>query len=116
MNSMSDTKKTTEKIEFVRGSGNVFADLGLPNPELLQAKADLMHQINVEIKRRGLTQKQAAALIGMGQSDISNMNRGHGRSYSIEKLLEALHKLGVNTTIHLEGEAVEQDIPVYAHA
>jgi helix-turn-helix protein len=49
------TRPTRMKVELERGSGNVFADLGLPNPEDRQAKARLMHVINSEIKRQGLT-------------------------------------------------------------
>jgi predicted XRE-type DNA-binding protein len=48
--------RSSKKVEFERGSGNVFADLGLANAEERQAKARLMYVINDEIKRRGLTQ------------------------------------------------------------
>ena len=50
----------SKKVEFERGSGNVFTDLGLPNPEERQVKARLMRAINSEIKLQGLTQIRAA--------------------------------------------------------
>jgi predicted XRE-type DNA-binding protein len=113
---MKPKKTKHETIEVEVGSGNVYADLGLPNPEQLQAKAALMHLINAEIKRRGLTQEQAGEMVDLAQSDISNISRGRGRTYSLEKLLEVLHRLGMDTSILVEGAELQQTIPVYAHA
>lgn len=48
-------------------SGNVFADLGLPNPEELLAKAEITRQINKLIKQQNMTQKEAAELLGIDQ-------------------------------------------------
>ena len=52
--------------EFEVSSGNVFADLGLPHPAELQAKADLMFEISRTIEERGLTQAEAAEILGVG--------------------------------------------------
>ena len=92
-------KSAKEEIEFEAGSGNVFADLGLPNPEERQVKAALMRAINHEIKRRSLNQSRAAELIGLAQPDISRISRGQGRTFSVERLLEALKKLEVDVEI-----------------
>lgn len=78
-------RRKEEKVQFVRGSGNVFADLGLPNPEVLQAKADLMYQINAVIKRRGLTLERAAEALGISEADVSDINCGHGQHFSVER-------------------------------
>lgn len=78
---------------FIRSSGNVYADLGLPNPEEHRAKADLMRIIADEIKRRGLTQTQAAEQAGAAQSVISNIVRGRGRAYSRDRLFEIVQAL-----------------------
>ncbi|MBC5810995.1 MAG: XRE family transcriptional regulator [Candidatus Eremiobacteraeota bacterium] len=86
-------------LEFRESSGNVFADLGLPNPEERLAKADLMIIINAEIKRRGLRQAEAAAMVGLRQPDISNIARGLGISYSMERLLTVLGRLGMEVEI-----------------
>ena len=51
-------------MRMTKGSGNVFRDLGLPDADLLQAKADLVHRISVVIGKRGLTQIQAADVLG----------------------------------------------------
>lgn len=53
--------------DYIVGSGNVFADLGLPNAEEALAKAELAHKIAVLVNERGLTQAQAAKLLGVDQ-------------------------------------------------
>lgn len=90
-----------EEIEFERSSGNVFADLGLPNPVERQAKARLMYAINCEIKRRGLLQTEAAGHVGLSQPDISKIACGHGAAFSIDRLLEVLTKLDIEIEITL---------------
>jgi predicted XRE-type DNA-binding protein len=64
------------KEKITRGSGNVFKDIGLKNPEEFRAKAELALQISKIIERRGLTQAQAAKLIGAVQPDISRLKNG----------------------------------------
>jgi len=65
--------KKQKDIEAFVGSGNVFEDLGYPNPEEAQAKADLSRQIHQIIKNRKLTQKQAAAIMGIDQPKVSDI-------------------------------------------
>ena len=75
--------------ELVRtGSTNVFADLGLPNPEGRLLKAQLMHAINAEIRRRALTQEAAAALVDLKQSELSRIANGRGSGFSTDRLIE----------------------------
>jgi len=81
------------------GSGNVFADLGLPNPEERQVKARLAMAISDAIDARGITQTAAAALVGLKQPDISNILRGRLREYSVERLLRVLNALDQDVTI-----------------
>jgi predicted XRE-type DNA-binding protein len=84
------------------GSGNVFADLGLPNPEERLLKAQIMHAIGEEIKRQGLTQVQAAKKAGLAQPDLSRILNGRASSnYSTERLLRVLLHLGRNIEIVL---------------
>ena len=61
------------KEKIIRGSGNVFEDLGFDNPAEYQAKAELALQIIKIIEKRDLTQKEAATLIGAVQPDISKL-------------------------------------------
>ncbi len=70
---------TSGGIEFYIGSGNVFADLGLPNPEELQLKATLSIEIEQAIKEKRLTKKQAALLLGLSKEELAHL-LGHGFS------------------------------------
>lgn len=80
--------------EFTESSGNVFADLGLSQPDDLLAKAELAARIIEEIGRRGLTQSQAAALLGIDQPKVSALKHGKLAGFSIERLLRMLLRLG----------------------
>jgi predicted XRE-type DNA-binding protein len=72
------------------GSGNIFADLDLPNAEDLQLKAALVVQLGRLIKERNLSQLHAAKLLGIKQPDLSNIQRGHYRGYSLARLMRML--------------------------
>ena len=73
-----------------KGSGNIFADLGLPNAEEHQLKAALLVQLKRQIAERELTQTAAAKLIDMKQPDLSKLLRGDFRLVSVEKLMRML--------------------------
>src|SRR2546426_930026 len=79
-----------ETIDFTASSGNVFADLDLPEPEELLAKAGLAHQICHIIEVRGLTQTQAAQLLRVTQPKISLLTRGRLAGFSMERLVRFL--------------------------
>jgi len=88
--------------EIVRtGGGNVFADLGLPHPEERLLKAKLMHAINAEIERRGLTQEEAGKLVRLKQSELSRIANGRGSGFSTDRLFEVLRRLGRTIEIHV---------------
>lgn len=91
--------RITDETAVVRGSGNVFADIGVPDPELAQAKAGICHKIYATIRDRGLTQIQAAKLMGVDQPKVSEITRGRVRSYTIDRLLGYLGKLGYGVRI-----------------
>jgi predicted XRE-type DNA-binding protein len=72
------------------GSGNIFADLGLPNAEEHQLKAVLVVQLGRLIKARKLTQIAAAKLVGIKQPDLSKILRGHYQGFSVARLMRML--------------------------
>jgi predicted XRE-type DNA-binding protein len=82
------------KIEATTGSGNVFADLGLPDAEEMLVKSQIVVRLHDAIKSRKLTQTAAAKVIGIAQSDLSNVLRGRFRGYSTERLLRMLTAFG----------------------
>ncbi len=73
-----------------KGSGNIFADLGLPNAEEHQLKAVLVVQLKHLIAERGLSQVATAKLVEMKQPDLSKLLRGQLKLVSVEKLLRML--------------------------
>ena len=80
-------------------SGNVYADLHLADADEMLIKSKLVYQISLIIKRRNLTQQQAAQILAMPQPKISNMLRGQFRGISESKLLEYMTKLGQRVEI-----------------
>ncbi len=90
-----------EEVKIERGCGNVFADLGRPDADAQFLKAELVTRIDEIVRRRRLTQAQAAELLGLSQPDVSRLLRGNFRDYSVERLLRLLMALGrdVNITI-----------------
>jgi predicted XRE-type DNA-binding protein len=92
------TKKRSE-ISSEKSSGNVFADLGLPNPEQALLKARLTLQIYRIIKARKLTQVQAGNIIGIAQPQVSLLMRNRSGNFSVERLMTFLTALGQNVEI-----------------
>jgi predicted XRE-type DNA-binding protein len=80
--------------ESTPSSGNVFADLDLPEADELLAKADLAAKIIAEIQRRRMTQSEAAAALGIDQPKISALKQGKLAAFSIERLMRYLLLLG----------------------
>ena len=79
--------------DHVPSSGNVFADLGLPKPDDLLAKAELAARIIQEIERRRLTQSAAAGILGIDQPKVSALKQGKLSGFSIERLMRFLLRL-----------------------
>lgn len=90
--------------EFTIGSGNVFADLGLEDADGLQIKAQLIHEIRQSIEQKGLTQLEAAALIGMDQPTLSKMLRGKFLRCSVDRLFSILNRLGRSVEVRISAE------------
>lgn len=86
-------------------SGNVFADLRLPRADQRLAKAELARQIGGLIKAAGLSQKQAAARLGVDQPKISALLRGQLRQFSTERLMRFLLALDRDVIIMIRDAA-----------
>lgn len=91
-----------------RGSGNVYADLGLPNAAEMQLKANLVRAIARIIEEKGMSQSEAAKRIGLAQPDVSKMLRGQFRGIGLERMLSFARKLGSDIEIKVEPEAVAE--------
>jgi len=93
-------RKKVHRAAMVReGSGNVFADLQLPDSAEALAKAEIAVQIASTIERRGLTQAAAAVVLGVDQADVSDLVRGKLRGFSTDRLIRFLNALGQDVDI-----------------
>ncbi|MBP5974102.1 XRE family transcriptional regulator [Brasilonema sp. CT11] len=89
----------TEENNVYVGSGNVFADLDLPNPEERLVKAQLARKISETINFRQLTQIQAGEILGIDQPKVSALSRGKLAGFSTDRLLHFLNVLGNDVEI-----------------
>ncbi len=87
------------KLRVTKSSGNVFADLGLPNPEQELLKARLTLQIYRIVKGRGLTQARAGEILGIKQPHVSALMRNRAGNFSVGRLMEFLTALGQDVKI-----------------
>jgi predicted XRE-type DNA-binding protein len=93
------TGKTSSSRRVTEGSGNVFADLGVPNADQELLKAQLTLQIYRIIKQRGLTQTQAAKALGIKQPHVSLLMRNRAGTFSVGRLMDFLTALGQDVRI-----------------
>ena len=89
----------TDNMKIERGSGNVFADLGVVNAESHLLKAELVTRIDIIIRRRGLRQVEAAKLLGLSQPKLARLLEGSFQDLSMERLLRLLTDLGQDVKI-----------------
>ena len=82
------------KARSTKSSGNVFADIGVPDAQVHLAKADLVIGIAAIIRSKGLSQTAAAKLMGIAQPDVSRLMRGHFEGFSYDRLFDFLNALG----------------------
>jgi len=92
-------KRLIEGVEIEIGSGNVFADLDLPDAEKLKIKSGLVIEITRAVRRLGLTQEEAGRRMGIPQPKVSGMMRGDFTNLSERKLMECLNRLGYDIEI-----------------
>ncbi|MGA3373894.1 MAG: helix-turn-helix transcriptional regulator [Terracidiphilus sp.] len=94
-------KRVHDGIGFEFSSGNVFADLGLPDAEQLKIKSGLVIEITRSVRRLGLTQEEAGRRMGISQAKVSGLMRGDFSNLSERKLMECLNRLGYDIEIKL---------------
>lgn len=92
-------QKQVEEFECEESSGNVFADLGIENPEEELTKAKLVFEIEKIIKKKKLTQAKAAAIMEINQPKVSALLRRKLDGFSVERLIHFLNTLGQDIDI-----------------
>ncbi len=103
------SKMGKNKIEYEKSSGNVFQDLGFPNPEMEQLKSALSFEIFNILKQQKLTQAQAAKILGIDQPQVSRLKNADFTRFSVERLFGFLNRLGRHVDIYLN--RAEEEIP-----
>lgn len=88
-------------LKIQKSSGNVFRDLGFPPAEAenLRLRSELMIRLEKLIDSRGLTQREAAKVLGVTQPRISDLIRGKIDRFSIDSLVEMLGRAGLEVRI-----------------
>jgi predicted XRE-type DNA-binding protein len=92
-------------MRITPSSGNVFADLGLPEAGDRLLKAGLASQIARVLSRRRLTQSAAARLMGIDQPKVSHLLHGRLAGFSAERLVAWLNALGHDVDIIVRAPA-----------
>jgi len=86
-------RRADRTTAITRGTGNVFADLGYPDAEERQTKLRLVHELNLILAKRRLTQAAAAELLGINQPKVSTLQRYKLEGFSVERLMTFLTAL-----------------------
>jgi len=91
------------KEKITRSSGNVFTDLGFPPEEaaILAMRADLMAQLRLVIEKRSWTQVEAAKVLGISQSRVSDLMRGKWDKFSLDMLVTLATRAGLHCELRL---------------
>lgn len=94
--------KKQDAITVTVGSGNVFADIGLPNPDQELLKAQLTTEIYRIITSRRLTRTQAGKILGITQPDVALLIRNRSGTLSADRLMAFLASLGCDVEIRIK--------------
>jgi predicted XRE-type DNA-binding protein len=95
-------KSKKEKLELVRGSGNVFRDFGHPDADLLQAKAILAAKIIAAMDDRGWTAREAEKATGVAHTDLSRIRNVKLDRFTLDRLITVLGKLDTEVEISID--------------
>lgn len=79
--------------DYTVSSGNIFKDLGFPNPDEELAKVKLASKINRLVADKGMTQKEATEFLGMSRSKMTELRNGRLKGFTIDLLFSLLGKL-----------------------
>jgi predicted XRE-type DNA-binding protein len=96
----------SEQIELVRGSGNVFRDLGHASPDVAQLKAILASEIIKMLDRQGLSVRAAHAQTGIAAADFSRIRNADLGRFTLDRLLSIINRLGSRVEIRVKVRAV----------
>jgi predicted XRE-type DNA-binding protein len=91
----------SEKLELLRGNGNVFRDLGRENADLEQLKALLAAEIIKALDREELTVRAAQARTGFAAADFSRIRNADLARFTADRLVSMLNRLGSRVEVKI---------------
>jgi predicted XRE-type DNA-binding protein len=91
-----------EKIEVVRGSGNVFRDFGHENADVEQLKAILAAEIIKALDRDGLTVRAAHTRTGIAAADFSRIRNADLGRFTLDRLVTIINRLGSRVDVKVK--------------
>ena len=97
----------TEKLEVVRGSGNVFRDLGQENADAQQFKAILAAEIIKALDRDGLSVRGAHSRTGVAAADFSRIRNADLGRFTLDRLLSIINRLGSRVDVKIKVRRVD---------
>ena len=97
----------TEEMEVVRGSGNVFRDLGHADPDVEQLKAIFAAEIIKMLDRKKLTVRAAHAQTGIAAADFSRIRNADLGRFTLDRLVSIINRLGSRVEVHVNLRAIE---------
>ena len=102
-----------EEFDLVRGSGNVFRDLGIDDADTQQLKAALAAEIIKALDRENLTVREAHALTGTAAADFSRIRNADIGRFTVDRLMSIINRLGSRVEVKVR---VRRSPPVRATA
>jgi predicted XRE-type DNA-binding protein len=97
-----------EEIELVRGSGNVFRDLGRASPDVEQLKAILAAEIIKMLDCQSLTVRGAHARTGIAAADFSRIRNADLGRITLDRLVSIINRLGSRVEVRVKVRAILQ--------
>jgi len=92
----------SQAIELIRGSGNVFRDLGHASPDVEQLKAILAAEIIKMLDREGLSVRRAHARTGIAAADFSRIRNANLSRFTLDRLVSTLNRLGARVDVRVK--------------
>ncbi|HYR07449.1 MAG TPA: helix-turn-helix transcriptional regulator [Longimicrobium sp.] len=101
----------SDDTEVEVSSGNIWKDIGRPDAEEAFARSQMLYKVTLLIRERGLTQAQAAKILGTNQPTVSDIMRGKLSKFSLERLIGFLTALGQDVEISVRPRPADSEGP-----
>ena len=98
----------SEKLEVVKGSGNVFRDLGQKNADANQVKAILAAEIIKALDRDGLSVRSAQGRTGIAAADFSRIRNADLGRFTVDRLMSIINRLGSRVEMKIKVRRAEK--------